>query len=214
LPLALFAAWRDRRVRWLLVVVGAASLTQSGAFTSRYTIALATLVVVVAGATIAGPLGSSRVVLQGVFGIALALTAARGAGGFTDGGPSLVALTEMSERERAARVGLDEHGADWFAMREAIGPGEAFGYDLSFGLPSLVFRPDGRSRLVFLGSVAPGGTELEAIVDRERIRFLAIDRSRSLSLSSRFRVRFPSTFDGAVIVEVEDRPAPALSVNP
>jgi hypothetical protein len=214
LPLALLGAWRSARVRTLLFTVGAASLAQAGAFTSRYTIALAALVLVVAGATLARFERRRAFALQGAFALALAMSTALGAGGFTDGGPSLASLARMPERTRARRVALDDHGDDWFDIREETKAGEAFGYDLSFGLPSMAMRPDGASRLVFLGDVAPGGPELEALVDRERIRFLAVDRRASRSLSPRFRTLFASSFDDAVILEVGARDEAAISANP
>lgn len=213
LPLAILGAVRSREVRALLLVVFASCLAQSGAFTSRYTIAVAVVTFVAAPVGIGVLARTRRPFAECALVALLGYSAVQGTRGFSDGGPSLMALAEMGPRERAYAVAPDMHGDDWRDLRDAIRPGEAFAYDKSFGLPSLAFRDDGRSRLVYLGERSPTGDELEAVVDEQRVRFLAVDDRVRSGLGSRFRPRFACAFDACTVYEVERRRPDALAAN-
>jgi hypothetical protein len=141
----------------------------------------------------------------------LALGAARAHRGFTDGGPSLVEVARMAPRERAKAVALDAQGEAWFDLRADLRRGEAFAYDASFGLPSMVFRADGTSRLVYLGADAPDDDALDAILARERVRFVAMRTARAKATALPLRPRFPCGFDDCVILEVTPRAAPRVN---
>jgi hypothetical protein len=211
LPVAIAAAVRSPRARALLVVGAAATLSQAGAFTGRYTIALAALALVVAGATIASVSSRTQRGLRTAFGAAIVIGAARASGGFTDGGPSLRELATMPPRERARTVGKDMHGEDWFDLRAELRPGEAFAYDASFGLPSLAFRNDGTSRLVYLGADAPDDRALDVILARERVRFVALRTARASRSTLPLVRRFACGFDDCVVLEARQGRAPVLN---
>lgn len=213
LPLAAFAALRLPRARALLAVVVPACLAQSGAFTTRYTITVAVFAFAVAPLGLAFLAPRLRTPAHAVLVALLASSAVGGFRGFSDGGPSLRALAAMEPRGRAFAVAPDMHGDRWTDLRAALRPGDAFGYDKSFGLPSFAFRDDGTTRLVFLGDISPTGESLDAIVEEGRVRFLAVDDRVASSLGERFKPVFPCGFDACTVYEALPLPRAAYAAN-
>jgi hypothetical protein len=202
LPLALLAAARDARVRALLFIAVPACLAQSGAFTTRYTIAVATFAFVAAPIGLTSLAPALRRPARVAVAALLAFSLVHGFRGFSDNGPSLLELARMAPRDRAYAVAPDMRGDRWWDLRRALRPGEAFAYDKSFGLPSFAFRNDGTTRLVFLGDVAPTEDRLAAIVEREHVRFVAVDNRITGRLDERFVEVFPCGFDACTVYEV------------
>ncbi len=168
--------WRAalRPVTLPVALILFASLASPGAFWARYTIAIPGAFLALAIAfTEALPrrarLGSEvlGVVLAGL-GILLSWR------GFTDGGPSLWDIARMPAEARISAYALDEQEDDWHMARERIRPGEAFGYDWSFGLPGRLFRHDGQGRVAFLEETTPTLEALLAWVREERVRVIVL----------------------------------------
>ena len=209
LPLLVVAVARVPRSRKLATVVAVVTLGQGGAFIARYTIALPLLALALAPAGVASlPL---RLQKPGktLLAAMLLLGAVLGARGFTHGGPSLAELWHMTPRERAAAVSVDDRGAEWFDVRAELGPGEAFAFDGSVGLTGLGFRGDGHGRLLYLGEVAPSGGELEAILEGQNVRFVALGNAGNAGstalgaqLGARLVKRFACDADPCVVFEV------------
>ncbi len=201
-PLALLAAWRMRVAREAMLVTACASLLQAGAFQARYVIAFVAIAIVIAGAGIESLHETPKRFARLTFAVALAVGAYSGHRGFSDGRASLAELSLMTPRERAHVAALDGMGERWFDLRHALEPGEALAFDRSMGLPGLVFRPDGTSRLLYLGDDVPAQRELDAFVKREHVRFLAVRFDRVDRLGPGFVERLRSEIDDCVVFEV------------
>jgi hypothetical protein len=201
-PLALLAAWRMRVAREAFVVTACASLLQAGAFQPRYVIAFVAIAIVIAGAGIESLHDTHKRFARLTFAVALAVGAYSGHRGFSGGRASLAELSLMTPRERARVAALDSMGERWFDLRHALEPGEALAFDRSMGLPGLVFRPDGTSRLLYLGDDIPAHGELDAFVKREHVRFLAVRFDRVDRLGPGFVERLRSEIDDCVVFEV------------
>ena len=122
---------------------------------------------------------------------------ALGERGLASEGGHLHEVAFLDRDARLARVGLDEQELEWDRAREAVGPGEAFGYDPSYGLPGRLVRRDGRSRVVYLDDAAPDLAMLLAWLDAEGVRVVALgDASSELARShpERFHERFASAY--------------------
>lgn len=154
LPLALAAVrWRPaRKVLLFVALVAAATLATQWAHMTRHTLALPAALLVLAAAVSQGWRPRPRTMAD----LGLAALAAWGfylaAPGFT--GPSQLSLTALARLPAAERPaafgGIDGHEQRWREARAFIGDGEAFGYDRSFGLAGLLWRPDGRGRVAYL----------------------------------------------------------------
>jgi hypothetical protein len=163
-----------RRVALPVVLILLASLASPGAFWARYTIAIPGALLALAIA-FTGTLSPRLRLGSEVIGISLALLGiALSWRGFSDGGPSLWEIAQMPEEARISAYALDEQEDDWHMARERVGPGEAFGYDWSFGLPGRLFRHDGQGRVAFLDETTPTLDELLAWVREERVRVIVL----------------------------------------
>jgi hypothetical protein len=118
--------------------------------------------------------------------------------GFTASGPSLWALSSMSEAERMAAVAVDEQELDWAAARESVPPGGSFGYDPCFGMPGRIVRADARSGISYLDQARLSLPELDAWLRRERVRVVVLGEAWHAPLArahpERFRERFRSLY--------------------
>lgn len=178
-----------------LVIV--ATLATPGAYWARYTLAVpgallaAALVAIEVGDTRVRWGASSALALAAIAGIVMSEHGLASEGGhFFD-----VALLDRDAR--LARVGLDEQELEWDRAREAVAPGEAFGYDPSYGLPGRLVRRDGRSRVVYLDDETPDLRVLDAWIETEGIRVVVLgDASAALARAhpERFRERFASAY--------------------
>ncbi|MDQ3036881.1 MAG: hypothetical protein M3Y87_31095 [Myxococcota bacterium] len=189
LPLALalpFAVMRSRALRETVRAVGLpvllivlATLASPGAFWARYTIAipgaLLALAIAITGALPARWRSASELGAVALTALGIGLSSH----GFTDGGPSLLELARMSPERRISAHALDAQEADWQRARDRVGPGEAFGYDWSFGLAGRLWRSDGRGRVVFLDRTTIAGDELLAWARRERVRVVVLGEGPS-----------------------------------
>jgi hypothetical protein len=184
LPLALalpLGAWRSRAVREVVRAVGlpvllvvVATLASPGAFWARYTVAipgaLLALGIAITGALpvrwrTAGELGAIALAALGL------VVSWRG---FTEGGPSLVEIAAMTPEARVSAYALDAQEGDWQRARDLVGPGEAFAYDWSFGLPGRLWRHDGTGRVVFLDATTIDAEPLRAWAAVERVRVVVL----------------------------------------
>lgn len=154
---ALLAAGRDEAMqkrlsalRKTVLPIGLATLASPALYWGRYTLALAGALLVVAGLSAElVPRAWRRGIDTWLLALAL-LSCWTALPGFTAEGPSLVALASM--REEARVFGIDEAEPTWRTARENVGPGEAFAYDASLGLPGRAFPAHQQARSVFLGT--------------------------------------------------------------
>lgn len=171
LSIALVALRRELRSRaWPFAVIFAATLATPGAFWPRYTLAApaALLALCAAGSEDWGALRR-----RSVDGLLAALVLAGlwlSRGGWTDNGPRLWELARMSEHERALRVNIDLHEADWRRARAWIAPGEGFAYELGFGLPGQLWAPHALGRVEYLEARPANSDALVRWVRERRVR--------------------------------------------
>lgn len=165
---------RARRIAGPVALLVLATLASPGAYWARYTLAIpgALLALAIAlseampsRARRAGELAAISLAVLGM------LSAWRG---FTELGPSLFEIARMDAEERVAAYALDGQEEDWERARQRVGEGEAFGYDWSYGLPGRLWRHDGRGRVAFLERTTPSLEELDAWIERERVRVLVL----------------------------------------
>lgn len=228
LPLAVaapIAAWRSRSVRekvarigWPTALLVMTTLASPGAYWARYTLAVPGALLALAIATI-DALAARWRAISTWWGIALgALGLALSWRGWTPGGPSLFELARATHEQRIAAFALDAQEPDWERARARIGPGEAFGYDWSFGLPGRLVRPDGRGRVVFLEATTPTLEELLDWARRERVRVVVLGegptgaadlaRAHPEHFRELFRSAYPE-WQPCAVFEILDAPSSA-----
>jgi len=174
-----------------------ATLATPGAYWARYTLAVPGALLALALVTIDEWRPSARWAATGVFALAAVTGMAISERGLASEGGHLHEVAFLDRDERLTRVGLDEQELEWDRAREAVGPGEAFGYDPSYGLPGRLVRRDGRSRVVYLNELAPDFAILDAWIETEAIRVVVLgDVSAALARShpERFHERFASAY--------------------
>lgn len=150
------------------------SLASPGAYWARYTLGvLAALLMLFA--LIGESLDDG--LRKGLDALALAL-AVVGIGmathGFAVDGPSITALAADRFHGRPIEYGIDLHEGPWAAMRARVGPGDAFSYDPSFGLPSRLFAHHQEGRVFYFDRVQPTDAELLDFVARSRSRAIVL----------------------------------------
>ena len=192
-----------------LVVV--LTLASPGAHWARYTLA-------VPGALLA----LSAVALEGLerrarWAAMVALVLLSGSGmmlswrGLSAGGPDLFTLATLSQEARLRAFSMDEQELDWRDARESVGPGEAFAYDRSYGLPGRLVRDDGGSRVLYYPEDEPTFASLDAWLRRERVRVIVLADPGTASLarahperfSERFRSLYPA-WQACAVFDVRD----------
>ncbi len=178
-----------------LVIV--ATLATPGAYWARYTLAVPAALLALALAAIDRLPQPRRAAAMGALSL-LALTGvALSEAGLASEGGHLFDVAFLDRDARLTRVGLDEQELEWDRAREAVGPGEAFGYDTCYGLPGRLVRRDGRSRVVYLEDGEPDRATLEAWLEAEDVRVVVLgDPSAALARAhpERFRERFASAY--------------------
>lgn len=206
LPLAVVAAlvlWRSRERRALpavipIALVSFATLATPGGFWARYTLAMPAALIALA--LVLGERVAPR--WRAGIDVLLALGATAGlviaSWGFSGGGPHVLALTTMPRDVRIREAAVDSQEREWDAAREAVAPGEAFGYDRSFGMAGRLVRRDGLSRVVYFGDAARDVNELITWADAERVRVVVLRDPGNSDLArahpERFRERFRSAY--------------------
>ena len=156
----------------LLIVL--ATLASPGAYWSRYTLAIpGALLALAIAISEALPVRWRRAAELAAIGLATVgiVTSWRG---FTEGGPSLVEIAAMPPEERISAYALDLQEHEWHRARERLGPGEAFGYDWSYGLPGRLWKHDGTARIAFLPETTPTLDALLGWIARENVRVIAL----------------------------------------
>jgi hypothetical protein len=201
---AIVVAWRRQDLRHALAksalpmaLIVVASLTTPGAYWARYTLAVPAALLACALITIDSLSRHARWASTAVLTLAALVGIAWGEPGLASDGGHLHEVAFLDRDDRLARVGLDEQELEWDRAREAVGPGEAFGYDPSYGMPGRLVRRDGRSRVVYLDDAAPDLEQLDAWLEAERVRVVVLsDASTALARShpERFRERFASAY--------------------
>lgn len=201
-PLAVQVARSERRRALLeallpITVASLGTLAAPAAYWARYTLALPGALLAAYAVLLEGTprwRAAGSVVLGGLSAAALAITLP----GFTAGGPSLLALLGMDRQERMAAVAVDAQELDWAAAREAVGPGEAFGYDPCFGMPGRIVRDDATSRVALFDRAHATLPELDAWLRREGVRVVVLGEAWHAPLArthpERFRERFRSLY--------------------
>jgi hypothetical protein len=171
--LAALAFWAARTRRLGLAVLAAGACASPDPAVVRYVLPLPALALA-AGAAVASRWAPGRRAwaVAGALG-ASAASAAFAARGLVGEGPPLWAYPGMTWAERAEAVGAEGRPTPWLRLRERLADGEAVGFDLSFELRALLWRPDLGTRAVFLDGRAPAGEQL-ARAARERVRFVIL----------------------------------------
>jgi hypothetical protein len=174
---AVISAPARRTVRPVALAVSAAviaTLASPGAYWARYTLAIPGALLAL-GIALSAAMPRRWRIASEVYAIVLAIAGiAVSWRGLTDVAPSLFELAGRSQEERMDALALDAQERAWHRARERVGPGEAFGYDWSFGLPGRLWRPDGRGRVVFLERTTPTADELYAWAERHRVRVVVL----------------------------------------
>ena len=196
LPLALVGLARRRtRAGWApLLIASLAALATPAAFWTRYTLALpAAALAFVVASTEAWPPIAKRVLaivlaVLGAIGLKLAIP------GFTDGGPSLMAVQRMSDTDRASVASIDLGARNWQRALGTLRSGESVGYDGGFELSGLLWRGDGRTRVVYLGERPASSAAFDRWLDGEHVRVAVLDDEGGGVLARRDPARFEPLF--------------------
>ena len=176
LPGAMVAALlrRSRRAWTWVAVVAAATLSTPGAFWVRYVLAIpAVLLALVAVVTESAP-ARLRLAADGALAVLAAWGLALALPGYTDQGPSLRAVLASPPAGREVAASVDGAEGAWRDARSLVGAGEAFGYDATFWLPGLLWRPDGRGRVAYLPGDLSAPADTLRWIDRERVRVIVL----------------------------------------
>jgi hypothetical protein len=207
MPVALFvcARARDRARLAAPVLLALLSLATPAAHWTRYTMAFPAALLAVAAIGMDAWPARVRAIAELALGVLAIVGVARALPGFTGGGPSLAAVLAMDAPERARAVGVDGHEELWIDARARAADGEAVVYDASFSLPGLLWRADGKVRVVYLDS-SVASSDLLGRMDRERARVIvagdgspaarAIDAERD-----RFALLFRCPLDACNVYE-------------
>ncbi len=215
LPLAgVLAARKATRVAMLpALLAGVATLATPGAFLARYTLALpaALLAWIVAASQPWRP--RRRHALDLVLAALAIAGFARAVPAFTDGGPSLLAVQRMSPAARVDVASIDLLGRAWADALARVSPGAAVGFESPFELSGLLWRGDGRTRVVFRDRAPTTLANLDAWIARERIEaaVLCDDASGRLARdhTERFEPVFRCRFEPCTLYRV--RPAGSVA---
>lgn len=181
-----------------IAAVCIAALMSPGAHWARYTLAVPGALLALAAVMLEGLPTRARIAGS----LVLLALAAWGIGvsfpGLSAGGPDLFTLAAMGEDERMRAFAMDEQELDWDRAREAVGPGEAFGYDPSYGLPGRLVRRDGASRVAYFSEASPTWEALDRWLTEEHVRVVVLGDPGSAELArahpDRLRERFRSLY--------------------
>lgn len=192
---ALVALARDAAMRarllplmWMAVPITLATVATPALYWGRYTLAFAgVLIVLVALSAESVPRGVRRGIDTWLLALAL-LSCWSAMPGFTAGGPSLLSLAAQPQE---ATFGIDDNEAMWQRARSLVGPGDAFAYDASFGLPGRLFPAHQEARVVFLGAPESLDAVLEALREVHARAVVLADGPHSLAEAARSH---PDTF--------------------
>ena len=192
---ALVAVARDAAMRarllplmWMAIPITLATLATPALYWGRYTLAFAgVLIALVALSAESVPRGVRRGIDTWLLALAL-LSCWSAMPGFTAGGPSLLALAAQPDE---ATFGIDDNEAMWQRARSLVGPGDAFAYDASFGLPGRLFPAHQQARVVFLGEPASLEAATEVLREVNARAVVLADGPHSLAEEARSH---PDTF--------------------
>ncbi|MEI8254780.1 MAG: PIG-L family deacetylase [Deltaproteobacteria bacterium] len=195
--------------------IDATTLATPGAFLARYTLALpaALLAWVIAASQPWSPRSRRGIDIALVALAAIGL--ARAIPAFTDDGPSLLAVQRMSPAARGGVASIDLMGREWASALARVAPGGAVGFEGAFELSGLLWRGDGRTRVVFRERPARDVAELNAWVARERIEAAVLCDNASGPVArdhaERFEPLFRCRFEPCTVYRV--RPAGAVATS-
>jgi hypothetical protein len=163
-----------RRVGLPVMLLSVCALATPGAYWSRYVLAFpaALLVTFAVGTASWEPRARRAVDLVAAgfaaFGLWLALP------GFTDGGPSLLALARMDPAARERAVNVDGRGADWQHAMALLAEGDTFAYDDSADLVGLLWHPEGGRRVVYMPHAMRSKEAARDWLEAERVRLVLL----------------------------------------
>jgi LmbE family N-acetylglucosaminyl deacetylase len=208
LPLALLGSLRvkARRAIGPVALAALAGVASPAAFWPRYTFAVpaAALVMVIVATE-----GESKWQQRALATVVTALAAwgiVIGVNGFTDAGPSLLAMTRMSHEQRVAEVSVDGDGLRWHRALATLHRGDAAAYAGEFELSGLLWRGDGANRVLYLDHAIDTLDALHHWVDAERVRLAVLDDHGSGALAAgdprRFEALFHCRYEACTVYRV------------
>jgi hypothetical protein len=110
--------------------------------------------------------------------------------------------------------GIDGHERHWREARGFVRDGEAFGYDRTFGLAGLLWRPDGRGRVAYLPNTLRSPEQFLSWLEEERVRAVVLGDDEpylgpfARSQPERFLKLFDCPWDPCSVYLVMDEPSP------
>lgn len=207
--------WRRRRAAltglgglWGPALVVCATAALPMAQWPRFALAVPAAMLVAAALVIEAVGERARTLAVGALSLAALVGLMRALPAFTgnDGTP-LLSLVNAPFDQRLRAVSIDGAPLLWHALKAPLAPGEAIAYDNSVEAPGLLWRRDGRTRVVYLDVKAPPA-DPQAWLREHRVRAVLLGRKQEAermrtALGTRLQRRVACPEDPCDIYDVQ-----------